>query len=80
MSELETPFNKLSDYFNREKFNFKCHIIFGKKNYENNKTFFADVYETKHNEDNIFLMYLYISCLIYYLNKLIFKNIFIILY
>ena len=59
LSELETPFNKLSDYFNREKFNFKCHIIFGKKNYENNKTFFADVYETKHNEDNIFLMYLY---------------------
>ena len=59
MEEMETPFSKLNDYFDRNKFNFKCHIIFNKKNFENNRTFVIDIYEKKHNEDNIFLMYFY---------------------
>ena len=61
IEEMETPFSKLNEYFDRDKFNFKCHIIFNKKNFENNRTFVTDVYETKHNEDNIFLMYLYMN-------------------
>ena len=59
MNELETPFSKLNNYFDRSEFNFKCHITFNKKNLENNKTFFAKIYETEYNQDNIFLMYLY---------------------
>ena len=58
-NELETPFSKLNNYFDRSEFNFKCHITFNKKNLENNKTFFAKIYETEYNQDNIFLMYLY---------------------
>ena len=59
MFELESPFSEVNEFFDRDKFNFKCKIDFDKKNAESNKSFSANIYESKYNNDNIFLMYLY---------------------
>ena len=60
MNELQTPFSKVNEFFDRNNFKFKCEIEFDKKNNDTNKrTFIANVYEIEYNEDNIFFMYLY---------------------
>jgi len=59
MFELESPFSKINEFFDREKFSFRCKIDFDKKNADSNKSFSANIYESKYNNDNIFLMYLY---------------------
>ena len=59
MYDLETPFSKINEFFDRDKFRFKCNIDFDKKNAERNKSFTAYIFESQYKNDSIFMMYLY---------------------
>ena len=82
MKELQTPFSKVNEFFDRNNFKFKCNIIFYKKNNDTNKrAFIANIYDNEYKEDNIFIMYLYnLENLQNIINDLDSKNINFILY
>jgi len=58
LSEKQSTFSAVDDFFNRTDFNFKCQITFIKKNVEENKTFITNIfsYNYKENEKNIILL------------------------
>ena len=61
LSELQTSFSNVNEYFNRYNFNFRCQIEFNKKNIETNKIFTVNINQQEYKNDNIFLMHFYNS-------------------
>ena len=58
ISESQTPFASINNFFNRYAFDFKCQIIFNKKNIEENKTFSVNILYQKYTDYESYTMLL----------------------